>query len=187
MTRPRNLLLLIFAVMTFSPSVATADAGGGMPAIHFSSWKGDVLDVIFLLHEGLADVNSPDNYGNAPLDYASENGQVEMTKFLLFEGAYVNAINDDGQTPLHFASGYGHVEVVKVLLASGANVNAKNNDGDTPLHLASKNGHMELVNLLIAADAVKILRDPGGVMTFSMLPSWNYIFTEKFLEKILER
>lgn len=40
---------------------------------------------------------------DTPLHVAVEEGKIEMTKFLLANGADVNAANNDGATPLHVA------------------------------------------------------------------------------------
>ena len=131
MTRPEKVLLpLIFALMTFLPSVASA----------------------------------------APLLEASIEDNIPAVKRLLAGGADVNVRNEYGDTPLLWASSHGHVEVVKILLDAGADVNAKGSKyGQTPLSFAGKYGYAEVKKILKAAAAVKILKNPGGVMTLPSL------------------
>ena len=81
MTRP-NLLILIFAVMTFLPAVATAE----YTPLHVFSERGDVAEVKRLLDAG-ADVNAKDNDGRTPLYYARISDYAEVLKLLLAAGA----------------------------------------------------------------------------------------------------
>ena len=71
------------------------------------------------------------------LHKAVEQNRIEMVKWLIENGAEVNAKDTDHRTPLHHASNLGLFEVVQYLMENGANVNAKDNDDFTPLHDAS--------------------------------------------------
>ena len=151
---------LIFAVMTFLPSVAAA------APLHDASRKGDAVEVKRLLAAG-ADANAKDrNTGARPLHEASGEGHAEVVKvlldarkFLIIKRADVNAKNNNGETPLHWASNRGHAGVAKLLLEAGAGVDARDNDGFTPLHYASAgdydsaDSHAGVVKLLLEAGA----------------------------------
>jgi Ankyrin repeats (3 copies) len=50
-----------------------------------------------------------------PLHVACSHGNVEITKLLLENGAYVNVYDTEGWTPLHCASAEGHTEILKLL------------------------------------------------------------------------
>ena len=165
------------------------EAGANMNEIKYNTIAGDApiqvasrnghAEVVKILLEAGANVDSDERVlldslpyektGRTPLFLASGNGRVEVVKVLLEAGANVNTKDkDNGWTPLHLASGNGRVEVVKVLLSAGADVNAKEKPfGHTPLQMnyGSRYRNAEVVNLLVAAAAVKILKDPGGIMT----------------------
>lgn len=64
-----------------------------------------------------------------PLFFALTN--VENVKFLLRNGADVNAKNAFGKTPLFYAVQFKDAKSVRVLLAAGANVNARYIDANT--------------------------------------------------------
>ena len=70
------------------------------------------------------------------LHKAAVEGNTELAKQLLDEGANPNAKNADGQTPLHPTAWFGHADTAKVLLAAGANPDIQDKMGYAPLHTA---------------------------------------------------
>ncbi len=70
---------------------------------------------------------------------AAYEGQLEVVKYLISNGADIKAKDNSGDTPLHAASrrGRGRLEIVKYLISKGADIHAKTNIGVTPLRLAS--------------------------------------------------
>ena len=96
------------------------------------------------------------------------NPDVEVLKYLVEQGADVNAKNNNDMTPLHYAampdnssiekllpfatvSPNPSIEKIKYLIEKGANVNAKNDSGMTPLDYVRDNKEKEA-----------ILREAGG-------------------------
>ena len=68
------------------------------------------------------------------LHWAVIGNQLEMARYLLSEGAYIEGDDDlGGYTPLMETSS---LEMVQLLIKNGANVNAKNKFNYTPLHKA---------------------------------------------------
>ena len=59
-----------------------------------------------------------------------------MLKFLLEQGADVNARNEDGGTALHGAAFLGHSKLVQLLIENGINIMAQNSRGITAADLA---------------------------------------------------
>ena len=51
---------------------------------------------------------------------SSQEGHLELVRYLLEAGASVNAITGTGDTALTYACENGHMEVAEVLLESGA-------------------------------------------------------------------
>ena len=82
-----------------------------------------------------------------PLIKASQNGYLEVVKYLVEQGANVSTNNDYS---LRMASRYGHLEVVKYLVDQGANVHARNDDA---LRWASRYGHLKIVKCLVEQGA----------------------------------
>jgi len=82
-----------------------------------------------------------------PMHNAATDGDVEMMKLLLEQGADVN-IKTMGGTPMFEAAWGGHIEAMKWLKEHGADVNAKNIDGKTPMFDAARGGQIEAMKWL---------------------------------------
>ena len=99
-----------------------------------------------------------DEGGNTSLMSAALDGQTEIVKGLLRNGAEVNAQNLEGRTALMFAVINLRTATVKTLLGFGADVNIQANCGCTPLMLAACSGDIGITQALLnrGADARKI-------------------------------
>ncbi|KAF8486727.1 hypothetical protein F5888DRAFT_1624592 [Russula emetica] len=107
--------------------------------LHSAAYYGDLEMVQVLLDYG-ADVNSKNRGRSTPLDYASLNGHrddARVAQLLIAHRADPKTQGVKGNTPLHYASEYGRIEIVRLLIEHGANVEVKNDYGKTPLDFAS--------------------------------------------------
>ena len=85
---------------------------------------------------------------------AARDGQVDVVRALLHEGADVNAARGDGFSALHFAAERGDAALVGMLIDAGAAVGAGTRIGSyTPLHVAARGGHGAVVARLLGAGA----------------------------------
>ena len=75
----------------------------------------------------------PDS-STTPLAWTALHGHVAAAKWLLDNGAEVNALNADGSTALHSAAFMGQAEIVQLMLERGANPNARHPNGALPIH-----------------------------------------------------
>jgi ankyrin repeat protein len=93
---------------------------------------------------------------------AALDGQTEIVKGLLRNGAHVNAQNLEGRTALMFAVINLRTDTVKTLLQFGADVNVQAHCGCTPLTLAACSGDIGITQALLnnGADANKVC-SPG--------------------------
>ncbi len=85
------------------------------------------------------DINEQDEEnGYTGLHYCAQNGNVEMTKMLLENGASVSIKDNYGNTALFKAVFYskGKTDIIKLLLEAGANPDDENDSGMTPRKLA---------------------------------------------------
>jgi ankyrin repeat protein len=134
------------------------------------------LEMVHVLVEYGANVDSRDNYNCTPLHWASHQGHPEVVCFLLGHGVDADARDDDNYSPLHWASQRGHLEVVRALtehgIDKGIDVNARDHSNWTSLHAASQNGHLEVVQALLGHGADVCASDQGG-WTSLQWPSYN--------------
>ena len=113
------------------------------------------------LHFAGAKVDARSNLGN-PLFLAAGEGKLDAVRYLLDEGANVNASEKQGHTALAEAAYYGHIDVVKELLLHGADINAVSDDG-TALDIAVSRKNTAAADLLkhLGGKPAREIR-PGG-------------------------
>ena len=99
-----------------------------------------------LLHFAGANVNVRGNCC-LPLYLAAGEGRLEVVRYLLDQGADVNAREQFGDTALTEAVFNGQLAAVKELLFRGADVNAIG-DGGTALDVAINRNHTAIADLL---------------------------------------
>jgi ankyrin repeat protein len=95
------------------------------------------LEMLKLLHAHGADMNYP-GIRERPIHAATFGNHFKLLKWLLDNGADVNAQNTDGNTALHICAMYGMSKPLKLLLDRGANLELTEKNGWTPLmHILS--------------------------------------------------
>ena len=110
-----------------------------------------------------------DSDGTTDLHTATLNGWGKLAKWLVNNGANVNAKTETGWTPLHYAAAMVYlryadktrpratdedaVDAAKLLIANGADVNAKADSGMTPLFIAALWNAVGVAKLLLANGA----------------------------------
>jgi len=91
--------------------------------------------------------------GMPRLHKAALVGNVEIARFLITNGADVNAHDEYWSSPLHTAALAGNIAVAQFLISEGANVNLIGIDGQTPLDWAIVSGHTTMVQYLSSMGA----------------------------------
>ncbi|WP_264682379.1 MULTISPECIES: ankyrin repeat domain-containing protein [unclassified Wolbachia] len=153
----------------------------GKKSIHIAAKEGykDIVEFFLTKGMGIDDANSN---GWTLLHYAVAYSHFELSRFLLAQGATIEAKNKDDKTSLDLArernntgmvhllaqakldkdliaaAARGSLQTVKNLVEQGANIEAKNKDNKTPLDLARERNNMEMVNFLAQAKLDKDLR-----------------------------
>jgi ankyrin repeat protein len=108
----------------------------------FSSLEGELELVIWSLKKGVKY-----NSLNTALNGASENGHLEVVKYLVEAGA---DIHNSDEFPLRLAIYNGHLEIVKYLIELGADIHIYE---DFALRIASRDGYLEIVKYLVEKGA----------------------------------
>lgn len=93
--------------------------------IHDAADKGDLGTIKKLGSESAVLVNEKDSEGWTPLHYAAARGNLEIVKYLLSQGADINAKENMEYTPLINAVATSHYDVVRCLVEHGADLNIK--------------------------------------------------------------
>ncbi len=116
--------------------------------------SNNINDVKKALKKGFlskpVNLNTFNSDGMAPIHLAIKKGAIEITEFLIKNGADVNLKNKYKRTPLMLAGINGHVKLMKLLINNNANINETTDEGETVLHLSN----LEIL-------PVKILLDLG--------------------------
>jgi ankyrin repeat protein len=103
-----------------------------------------------------------DKHQRTPLHSAARYGALSAARFLLDQGADINAKDEGGNTPLHLASIFRYDEIIDLLIRHKVDFSMLNAQGQAPLHLASLYGNPESINLLLAGGAKLNIRDADG-------------------------
>ena len=133
--------------------------------------------------------------GNPEADKAMfkgiRNGQIEMVKEAIANGANVNTFNINIVSPLHYAVSSSQNDIVKLLISKGADVNfmdmsGKYSRGFTPLIIAVRNNNVEGVRMLLANGADINAKDGntnGESPLFYSLNSDNIEITKMLIDE----
>ena len=89
-------------------------------------------------------------------------------KYLVENGAQVNAKNKSNRTPLFNAVHTSNASIIKYLIEKGADVNVVDNSGDTPLLYAVSFNRVDSVGILLGAGADKTFKNAKGKNAYEL-------------------
>lgn len=140
------------------------------------SEKGDLQGVKRCIEQDGADIN----IDCRALINASQNGHLEVVKYLISKGANMDLIisRNRNDTALIWASIKRHLEIVKVLVENGADLNINGMFDNTALITASQKGYFEIVKVLVegGADVNIRNRDDKTALECSATDEiWDYL------------
>ena len=104
---------------------------------------------------------------------AARRGYMDLMRFLVDDGADLDARNASGATPMFLASQAGHVQLVRYLAEGRVDLHVGldfANEGVTPVWIASQNGHVEVVRCL-AEQRANLAPAYSGAMVALVLAS----------------
>ena len=139
--------------------------GANNEALHIPAGKGDLASIQQELAKG-ADVNAKDAAEQTPLMYASESGRLDIVKYLVENGADVNAKSFNKRargTALIYASSNNRVDVMNYLLDHGANINETTDPmEESSLFWTVAKGYVEGTELLLKRGIMVNLKNKKG-------------------------
>jgi len=108
------------------------------------------------------DLHKRDNYGNTPLIWAAAQGNQQLVKLFVEQGAAVNMQNFAGETALYLASSFGLEKTCLFLLENGADWRLSTLEESSPLHAASAGGHLSVIKMLVSHGSFLNATDEEG-------------------------
>lgn len=124
---------------------------------------GDLAKVEELINSGQFSASEPAADGITPLHWAAINNRITVCKFLLDNGAAVDAKGGDLQaTPLHWAARGGLVYIVHLLIQYGADPLRTDSQGFNALLLGVHSSNVLLVIYLLHQEIPVDTTDPAG-------------------------
>ena len=112
---------------------------------------------------------------------------IELTKFVLEQGADVNGASTSGGTPLHWAIWESSLDMVKFIVSQGADIHAIGNYGRTPLHLAVWKGSIEMAEFLISQGADVNAMEGKGKTPLDLAKEKGNMLVVEYLESVIAR
>jgi ankyrin repeat protein len=121
-----------------------------MSVLQYAVTQGNINAVRLIIP--CCGVNFKNHADETPLHTAARYGKFDIAKYLISQGAEVNAttsLDYDGSTPLIEACVYGHPKTATVLINNGAKVNLATENHGLPLFYTALFGYKDLAKLLI--------------------------------------
>ncbi|XP_076455993.1 ankyrin repeat and MYND domain-containing protein 2-like [Babylonia areolata] len=111
--------------------------------------KGTTQDIASLLKEPDVHIDCLDQTGMTPLQHACFKGRADVCRFLLDNGANVNAyFHENGYSTLHFCALSGNVEVTNMMLEAGAKTDQTNSVNRTAAQMGAFVGQHQCVRAI---------------------------------------
>ncbi len=116
---------------------------------------------VFLLPRDVSDAADED--GMTALHFAAQNGNTDVVRFLLENGADIQARDLKlNRSAIHFAVENGNLECVKFLEEHDANLLDRDIYGATALHYAAQKNHLDVIKFLVSKKLDYTAKDARG-------------------------
>lgn len=143
-----NSMVCAHMLLIQGANVNASDVNGNTP-IMLAFRHEDSADMVAMLLDLNANVNSVSANGLTVLHRAISNENAGMVATLLRRGATVNHPLPGGATPLHSAVFHQNTEIVDILLQFQANVDLPLTDGTAPIHSAVRMPSLDIAKRLL--------------------------------------
>ncbi|XP_048238902.1 E3 ubiquitin-protein ligase MIB2-like [Haliotis rufescens] len=156
----------------------------GIHPVHLAAHEGK-LDMLKVLIDKGADINSPDNDEDTPLHIATVKQHSNIAEYLIRAGADLNRFNQRHRQPVHNAAYMGMTGVLRLLVAKGCDVNSPDRDGDTPIFDAIGKDQYEAVDVLLTSSKLDLT--VANKRGFTPIHTAAFKGSARLAEKILGR
>ena len=113
------------------------------------SKKGDKEKLYELLSFNQIDINFQNENGWSALHFASDEGNLKISKILIKSKIDLNLRTNEKKTALHISTYRGYFDITKLLIESGAKINLRDNEQNLPLHICAFQGFDEILNFIL--------------------------------------
>ncbi|KAI6235467.1 hypothetical protein M3Y95_00054700 [Aphelenchoides besseyi] len=179
----KNRLEAVKVLLEYHAHVNIVGEEDGLTPLIIAAGRG-YGDVVHVLLNSGAEVNSSDKFGSTALIWSARKGYTEIVEELLNAGAEVDAIGMYSSTALMLAARGCHRKVVELLLSREPNVNVVDYNGLSALGIAAREGYTEIAQALIHSGAyVNTVDRFGNSILASAVRSGNIHLIRMLLEK----
>lgn len=126
---------------------------------HYLTISNEYELLLELLQKYPVDLNMTDNHHSTLLTLCAEDGEIELTKYLLNNGANVNHKDLDGDSSIILSGIKGNYELIDILLKAGANIYERNNESKTIFNYLSMGNYTRCLRNLKKYMTPEILKE----------------------------
>lgn len=155
----------------------------GRSVIHLAGALGEVSVLKTLIEKG-ADIDtvSVGGYKQTPLIEAATNGNLKTVKYLVSNGADIEAQDMFGRTALFHSLNNRKLETARFLIKNGSPVNTVDDQKQTPLHIAVSTGNPEIVSLLLQHGATIESYNSYGLTPLDLAEQFGFEMIVEIIE-----
>jgi ankyrin repeat protein len=158
-----RFIKLFFLMLVIS--MPTLSVGQQVTDVFEVARKGTVSQAEAIVKANPKAFNVINENGFSPLILACYRGNNEVAKFIISQGADINAKSDMGSA-LMACIVKGNNEIAQFLIANKVDLNLVDNQGTTALMYAVQFKNTAIIKLLLANNANKDLKDSKGKTAF---------------------
>lgn len=144
--------------------------------LHQAVINNDIENVRARLMASSPFVDMKDDSGKTALHLACIDGDQEISKLLISNGASLLIRDSSGKIPFFYACEHGRMEIVELMIAKFRDVIQwrDSETHDVPLHVAAKFGKIVIVKVLLSNNAAVMPRNKDGKFPIDLAADGNH-------------